>query len=79
MTTPVPFKRILWWGNVRGLSVAERAGFAATHGFDALNIAPADIMGLLDSGESLATIRAMAEDQGVRLTYLDPVVDWLPD
>lgn len=79
MTTPHPFKRILWWGNVRSLSVRERATFAAQHGFDALNIAPADIVALLNAGETLSTIRAMAEDQGVAFTYLDPVVSWLPD
>lgn len=79
MTTPRSFSRILWWGNVRALSVRDRAAFAAQHGFDALNIAPADIVALLNEGETLATIRAMAEDVGVAFTYLDPVVSWLPD
>ncbi len=79
MKSPNPFKRILWWGNVRGLDLRDRAAFAARHGFDALNIAPADIVKLLDRGETLLTIRAMVEDHGVALTYLDPVVGWLPD
>ncbi|MEM8654136.1 MAG: sugar phosphate isomerase/epimerase family protein [Pseudomonadota bacterium] len=79
MTTPHMFSRILWWGNVRTLPVRARAAFAATHGFDALNIAPADIVALLDAGETLASIRAMAEDVGVAFTYLDPVVSWLPE
>lgn len=79
MTTPKTFRRILWWGNVRALSVADRAAFAARHGFDALNIAPADIVDLLENGETLSSIRAMAEDRGVAFTYLDPVIAWLPD
>ncbi|MBW4706327.1 sugar phosphate isomerase/epimerase [Roseobacter sp. YSTF-M11] len=73
------FGRILWWGNVRALSVRDRAQFAARHGFDALNIAPADVVALLHAGETLDSIRAMAEDVGVSFTYLDPVVSWLPD
>ncbi len=79
MTSPKSFQRILWWGNVRKLTVSQRCAFAAQYGFDALNIAPADIVALLARGETLATIRAMAEDRGVAFTYLDPVVSWLPD
>lgn len=71
--------RILWWGNVRGLDFDARVGFAARHGFDAMNISPADIVGLLDGGRSLTSLKATARDAGVALTYLDPVVSWLPD
>jgi sugar phosphate isomerase/epimerase len=71
--------RILWWGNVRGLTYPQRVAFAAENGFDALNISPHDIEGLLAGGETLATIRSMANRQGVALTYLDPVVGWYPD
>lgn len=73
------YARILWWGNVRKLTYEERVAFAAEHQFNALNISPADIDALLDAGETLDTIRRTAERAGVGLTYLDPVVDWLPD
>lgn len=79
MHAPKHFDRILWWGNVRNLSIPQRAKFAADHGFDAMNIAPADIEALLAKGETLLTIRAMAGDRGIALTYLDPVVSWLPN
>ena len=52
----IRFKRILWWGNVRALPVRDRAAFAARHGFDALNVAPADIVALLEAGETFVTI-----------------------
>lgn len=71
--------RILWWGNVRNLSFQQRLAFAARHHFDALNISPSDILAQLNAGETLASLKRMAGDAGVSLTYLDPVVSWLPD
>jgi len=71
--------RILWWGNVRELSFKERVRFARSYGFDALNISPYDIDALLADGETLLSIKQMAQDMNVKLTYLDPVVSWLPD
>ncbi|MFD0915394.1 sugar phosphate isomerase/epimerase family protein [Pseudahrensia aquimaris] len=74
-----PPKRILWWGNVRGLTYKQRLAFASKHGFDALNISPFDVVALLETGETLSSIKAMADDAGQKLTYLDPIVSWLPD
>jgi sugar phosphate isomerase/epimerase len=71
-------ERILWWGNVRSLTFRERIGFAARHGFDALNLSPFDVVAQEAAGESLTSLRRMAADAGLRLTYLDPVVGWLP-
>ncbi|MEM8848466.1 MAG: hypothetical protein AAGE03_00385 [Pseudomonadota bacterium] len=71
--------RILWWGNARELAVADRLAFAATLHFGALSIWPADIEALIASGETLPSIRRLADMAGVALTYLDPVVGWLPD
>ncbi|AGI68664.1 xylose isomerase-likeTIM barrel domain-containing protein [Octadecabacter antarcticus 307] len=73
------YERILWWGNVRELSFMQRIAFAKDNRFDALNISPNDIESLLAGGETLASIRAMADDQGIALTYLDPVVGWYPN
>jgi sugar phosphate isomerase/epimerase len=72
-------EKILWWGNVRQLSFRARLQFAQRHGFNVLNVSPHDIESMKSSGETLKTISAMASDFNIKLSYLDPVVGWLPN
>jgi sugar phosphate isomerase/epimerase len=71
-------ERILWWGNVRGLTFQQRLQFAVKNGFNALNVSPHDIENLKSRGETLKSISQMASDCDIQLTYLDPIVSWLP-
>ena len=64
----------LWMGTVAQGSFAERLAAAAECGYSSMSVAPTD-------GEIVPPhhMRRLAEDAGIRLIALDPLVTWLPN
>ncbi|MBM3092442.1 TIM barrel protein [Ensifer sp. T173] len=71
-------QRVLWLSQVRSVPYRERVELAARHGYGTISTSPADYDRTLASGLSLTDIRNIASDHGVRLSYLDPMVFWVP-
>ena len=72
-------KRVMWLANVRGLPYRERIATTARAGFGWISTSPMDYDRIRASGLSDHDIRSIAADNGVRLSYLDPLTSWVPD
>lgn len=72
-------QRVMWLSQVRSVPFRERVELAGKAGFGTLSTSPADFDQTVASGLSAADQRKIAEDNGVRLSYLDPLTKWVPD
>lgn len=72
-------QRVLWLGQVRSVPYRERVELAARYGYGVLSTSPADHTRNLASGLSAADMRNIASDNGIALSYLDPMVSWVPN
>lgn len=72
-------RRIMWNGTVRALPLKEQLQAAAIARCEALTVTPADYMAWLSGAISTRDMRAMADDAGVRITHLDPIIRWVQD
>lgn len=77
-SVPVLKRRVLWAANVRTKSLADRLIAARTGNFTHMSIFPIDWQGWRDSGFSVATMRSMIRDAGIRVLAIDPFVQWVP-
>lgn len=68
---------ILWTGTVRALPLKEQLAVARNLGCDRLSIAPFSYTKWLSEGLSTAEMLSMADDQGVKLSHLDPYARWI--
>ncbi|MGL5839121.1 MAG: sugar phosphate isomerase/epimerase family protein [Sphingorhabdus sp.] len=71
-------RRVLWAANVRIKSLADRLVAARAGNFTHMSVFPIDWQGWRDSGLSVATMRAMIRDAGVKVLAIDPFVQWIP-
>ena len=76
--TPDRSNSLLWNGTVRKLSLADQLLVAQKSGFGKLSITPWQVARWQEGGFSVADMRAMAEDRGVKLAQLDPLARWAP-
>ena len=67
---------IMWVGTVRSLPLAGQLKASAAAGCDALSITPYHYSLWLSQGLSTQDMLLMADDNGVRLTQLDPYARW---
>ncbi|NJM42734.1 MAG: sugar phosphate isomerase/epimerase [Anaerolineae bacterium] len=72
-------ERVMWLANVRSVPYRERIEAAAHAGFGCISTSPRDYEKTRAEGLSDADIRAIAADNGVRLSYLDPFASWVPE
>jgi sugar phosphate isomerase/epimerase len=72
-------QRTMWLANVRSVPFRERIEATSRAGFGCISTSPRDYEQTRASGLSDADIRAIAADNGVRLSYLDPFASWVPD
>lgn len=63
---------------VHRAGLVERCHAAATAGFDAISLRPADLDRARQEGYSLPEIATVLADHGLRLADLDAVLDWAP-
>ncbi|API60248.1 hypothetical protein BSL82_13905 [Tardibacter chloracetimidivorans] len=75
--------RMMWSGTVRALPFREQVKAARVAGCTALSISPMSYDLWRAAGISTRDMLAMAADEGVRVTHLDPITrwhdNWLPD
>jgi sugar phosphate isomerase/epimerase len=71
-------RRVLWAANVRKKTLADRLIAARAGNFSHMSVFPIDWQGWRDSGLSVATMRAMIRDAGVKILAIDPFVQWIP-
>lgn len=71
--------RVMWLANVRSVPYRERIEATSRAGFGWISTSPRDYEQTRASGLSDADIRAIAADNGVRLSYLDPFASWVPE
>jgi 4-hydroxyphenylpyruvate dioxygenase len=77
---PVPRdKRIMWLSNVRAVPFRERLEATGRAGFGWISTSPDDYDRVRASGLTDRDMRSIASDNGVRLSYLDPLTSWVPD
>jgi sugar phosphate isomerase/epimerase len=69
---------MLWAATVRNKSFRERIEAAQVGGFSSMSMFPLDYTTFIEQGTSLADMRAMMADSGVRVTVLDPLSQWTP-
>ena len=72
-------KRVMWLANVRGLPYRERIATRPGRASGWISTSPMDYDRIRASGLSDHDIRSIAADNGVRLSYLDPLTSWVPD
>ncbi|MCU1415646.1 MAG: Xylose isomerase protein barrel [Microbacteriaceae bacterium] len=71
--------RILWTAGYTRYPIDERIAAAAASGYSLISIPSIEMVELASMGTgALADLRRRAEDQGVAIAVLDPVVTWLP-
>jgi sugar phosphate isomerase/epimerase len=68
----------LWAANTLGRPLGERLRAALAGGFTAVSLFPIEIRRAREAGMSDADVRALFEDEGVRVLVVDPVAHWLP-
>lgn len=73
-----PSNCLLWNGTVRKLSLPDQLRVAQESGLGKLSITPWHVARWQEGGLSVADMRAMAEDHGVKLAQLDPLARWAP-
>src|SRR6516225_620975 len=72
-------QRVMWLSQVRSIPFRERVELTNKAEFGTLSTSPADFDQTVASGLSAADQRKIAADNGVRLSYLDPLTKWVPD
>lgn len=72
-------QRCMWLANVRSVPFRERIQATSEAGFGCISTSPRDYEQTRASGLSDADIRAIAADNGVKLSYLDPFASWVPE
>jgi sugar phosphate isomerase/epimerase len=75
---PQPLRRVLWAANVRSKSLADRLVAARIGGFTHMSVFPIDWQAWRTQGLSVATLRSMLRDAGVKILAVDPFVQWIP-
>jgi sugar phosphate isomerase/epimerase len=75
---PQPLRRVLWAANVRSKSLADRLLAAQAGGFTHMSVFPIDWQGWRAQGLSIATLRSMIRDAGLKVLAVDPFVQWVP-
>lgn len=73
-----PLDLVFWPAPVRLHPFQDHVRAAAAGGFTSLAIAPTTFSKARASGLSVADMKAMAEDHGVRLRHLDTLTSWAP-
>lgn len=71
--------RVMWLANVRSVPYRERIEATSRAGFGWISTSPRDYERTRASGLSDADIRAIASDNDVKLSYLDPFASWVPE
>lgn len=71
--------RVMWLANVRSVPYRERIEATSRAGFGCISTSPRDYEQTRASGLSDSDIRAIASDNGVKLSYLDPFASWVPE
>jgi sugar phosphate isomerase/epimerase len=71
-------RRVLWAANVRTKSLADRLIVARVGNFTHMSVFPIDWQSWRDGGLSVATMRSMIRDAGVKILAIDPFVQWIP-
>ena len=69
---------VFWPASVCRYSFRENVEAAAAGGFTSLAVAPETYRRAISSGSSVAELRRMADDNGVKLRHLDSLTDWAP-
>ena len=72
-------QRVMWLSQVRSIPFRQRVELTSQAGFGWLSTSPVDFDQTVASGLSAADQRRIADDNGVRLSYLDPLTSWAPD
>jgi 4-hydroxyphenylpyruvate dioxygenase len=72
-------QRVMWLSQVRSIPFRERVELTGRAGFGTLSTSPVDFDQTVASGLSAADQRRIADDNGVKLSYLDPLTKWVPD
>ncbi|GLR85881.1 sugar phosphate isomerase/epimerase family protein [Bradyrhizobium iriomotense] len=72
-------QRVMWLSQVRSIPFRQRVELTSKAGFGWLSTSPTDFDQTVASGLSAADQRQIAADNGVRLSYLDPLTSWVPD
>lgn len=71
--------RVMWLSQVRSVPFRQRVELTSKAGFGWLSTSPVDYEQTVASGLSAADQRQIAADNGVKLSYLDPLTSWVPD
>jgi sugar phosphate isomerase/epimerase len=69
---------VMPFSNVLHLSFEDKLRATQKAGFGNLSIQPQEVRKLNAEGLPVATLRAMADDSGIRISRLDPLCDWVP-
>ncbi|OCJ57456.1 hypothetical protein A6U96_17500 [Agrobacterium tumefaciens] len=72
-------QRIMWLSQVRSIPFRQRVELTSKAGFGTLSTSPVDFDQTVASGLSAKEQRQIAADNGVKLSYLDPLTSWVPD
>lgn len=72
-------QRVMWLSQVRSIPFRQRVELTSKYGFGTLSTSPVDFDETVASGLSAADQRQIADDNGVKLSYLDPLTSWVPD
>jgi len=67
------------FSNVLHLSFPDKVKAARLAGFQQMTIQPQEVIKLVSEGVSIADMRAMAADGGIKIARLDPLCPWVPD
>ncbi|MBX3568381.1 MAG: sugar phosphate isomerase/epimerase [Rhizobiaceae bacterium] len=73
LTFAMPFS------NVLHLSFPDKVKATRLAGFQQMSIQPQEVLKLVAEGVSIADMRAMAADGGIKIARLDPLCPWVPD
>ena len=72
-------KRVMWLSQVRSIPFRQRIELTGKAGFGWISTSPMDFDRTVASGLGAADMHRIADDNGVRLSYLDPLASWVPD
>jgi 4-hydroxyphenylpyruvate dioxygenase len=72
-------QRVMWLSQVRSIPFRQRVELSSKAGFGWLSTSPVDFDQTVASGLSAKEQRQIAADNGVKLSYLDPLTSWVPD
>lgn len=72
-------QRVMWLSQVRSIPFRQRVELTSKAGFGWLSTSPVDFDQTVASGLSAKEQRQIAADNGVKLSYLDPLTSWVPD